>query len=58
MKGYLEELIATYPNFNDPQYTVTADDKEVFKKALGSETDWEKKIFALQYVVLVTLILQ
>ena len=27
-KGYLEKLLASYPNFNDPDYSVTDADKD------------------------------
>ena len=37
-KGYLEKLVKSYSNFNDPDYDVTDTDKAKMKKDNGEET--------------------
>jgi hypothetical protein len=35
--GYLEELIQSYPNFNDPEYKKDKEDKDVMKGVINEQ---------------------
>ena len=46
--GYLEELIAAYPNFNDPDYTITDEDKAAMQVTAQDGSTKNLKPFPLQ----------